>query len=369
MAGMRILCCDPEGCSRRGGLSIALRRLIDGLRSPALELWQVEQQTDGWSARCPDQPNQHASTFELLLQRVRPGLLLAVGWHTWSEAAVVAARQKGIPTVFWSHGVGCLTWYSARPLMGFLRWCLRSPRLLSVGTTLQQVDHLVVAYSRSDALDPRSVDETIARHWLAKDVSIIGNPVDTEFWSPAKLRPPQPSSVLSLGRLEWQKGHATALRIAMAAKSRPLHFCCMAPGINTYGKALQRQARRLAGDHRLHLMVGLSPEQRRQQLQQALVLISWSETEYQSLAMLEALACGCPVIARPRGWLRHEPVPGILVANNPREAIDWLDALANDSGLGTRLGAEGRTYVEQHHALAVVTRQWNHVFNQLRKPG
>lgn len=365
---MRILYCDPESSGQRGGLSIALQRLVEGLQAPTLELWQLEQRLGSCSARCLGQLIQQAPSLERLLSRLQPDLLLAVGWHTWSEEAAWVAHHQGIPTVFWSHGVGCLNWYSARPLLGALRWCWRAPRLVSVAKALQQVDHLVVAYSQSVALDPRSVDEALARRWLAKPVSVIGNPVDTWFWRPAHSPHRDSSIVLSVGRLEWQKGHASALRIVLAARAKPLRLRCIAPEFNPYGQQLQRRAARSAPADRLQLSLGTTAEQRREQLQRALCLISWSETEYQSLAMLEALACGCPVIARPRGWLLHGPIPGVLLANSRRQASAWLEALAADSAGAARLGQEGRAYVERCHALAVVSQQWRALFHHILEP-
>jgi glycosyltransferase involved in cell wall biosynthesis len=368
MPGVRILCCDPEGSSRRGGLSIALQRLVEALQGPPVELWQLQHQPGSYTACCLGRPTQQAPSLEALLPRLQPDLLLAVGWHTWSEAAVGVARRQGIPALFWSHGVGCLNWYSARPLLGALRWCWRAHRLFSVATALLQVDHLVVAYSRTAALDPRSVDEALARRWLARPVTVIGNPVDTHFWRPAG--PPHRSSsmVLSVGRLEWQKGHASALRIVLAARTKHLRLSCVAPAFNAYGQQLQRRAARSAQAHRLLLSLGMTAEQRLEHLQRALCLLSWSETEYQSLAMLEALACGCPVIARPRGWLLHGPIPGVLVTNSQRQASIWLDALAADSAWAARLGQEGRAYVERCHALHVVSQQWRALFHHILEP-
>ena len=342
---------------------------MEALQAPSLELWKLLQQPGSCTANCIGLPTQQAPSLDLLLSGLQPDLLLAVGWHTWSEAAALAAHHQGIPTVFWSHGVGCLNWYSARPLLGALRWCLRAHRLFSVAIVIQQVDNLVVAYSRKDALDPRSVDEALARRWLAKPITVIGNPVDTDFWRPAHPQHRESSTVLSVGRLEWQKGHAAALRIVLSARIKTLRLQCMAPAFNAYGQQLQRRAARSSRADSLQLSVNMTAEQRLDQLQGALCLISWSETEYQSLAMLEALACGCPVIARPRGWLLHDPIPGVLVANTQRQASSWLEALAADPAWAARLGQQGRAYVERCHSLTVVSQQWRALFHQILEPG
>lgn len=356
---MRLLFCDPEASQQRGGLSIALQRVVKALQTSNFEVWQVEREPGTWAAHCPGQPSQQAKRFAEVLDCLQPDLVVGVGWHTWSEEAVRVAHHNGIKTVFWSHGVGCLTWYAARPLLGLLRWCWRAPRVASLARSLRWVDHLVVAYSRRSALDSRSADEGLARRLFATQVSEIGNPVDTTFWKPAMVLSACPSAVLSVGRLEWQKGHASALGIVMSATDKGLQFGCVAPAMTPYGHVLERQIGRRDNTSRLQFHIGMEAVQRRQLLQQALCMVSWSETEYQSLAILEAMACACPVIARPCGWLVQGPIPGVLVTNRQAQASDWLDALMRDATWARQLGKAGRDYVEQHHAVSVVGQQWN----------
>ncbi len=227
------------------------------------------------------------------------------------------------------------------------------------------MNHLVVAYARRSALDSRSADEGLARRLFATPVSVIGNPVDTTFWKPAMAPHACPSAVLSVGRLEWQKGHATALGIVMSTTEKHLEFGCLAPAMTPYRQVLERQIGRRNNATRLQFHIGLDAVQRRQLLQQALCLISWSETEYQSLAILEAMACGCPVIARPRGWLVQQPIPGVLVTNRQAQASDWLLALLHDASWAKQLGQAGRRHVEEQHALPVVGHQWNALLQRL----
>jgi glycosyltransferase involved in cell wall biosynthesis len=290
-------------------------------------------------------------------------VLVAVGWHTPAERALCAART-GQRRVLWSHGLATLILYRAKPFLGVLRWIFRCPELLAVVATLRRCDRLVVAYPRRSRWDERSVDVVLAR-WLHVPVAVIGNPVDTDFWSPAPARSDQPMvSVVSMGRLEWQKGHGQALSIVLSA-SQQLRMQLLASEGSSDAKALYRQAQRQGQPGQLELLLGLDLEQRRRVLQQALCLLSWSETEYQSLAMLEALACGCPVVARPRGWLCHGPIPGVLVARSRREAKRYLQRLVAEPAWRGQLGAAGRAYVQGHHGVRVVAQQWIRLFDQL----
>ncbi len=290
-------------------------------------------------------------------------VLVAVGWHTPAERALRAALP-GQRRVLWSHGLATLILYRGRPVLGALRLLSRAPQLLAVIATLRRCDRLVVAYQRRSRWDPRSFDVVMAR-WLQVPVAVVGNPVDTDFWHPAQARSEQPmGSVVSIGRLEWQKGHGQALSIVFEA-AEPLRLQVLAPEGTADATLLQRQAQWKGQPERLQLLLGLAPEQRRRVLQQALCLLSWSETEYQSLAMLEALACGCPVVARPRGWLCHGPIPGVLVAHSRRQATLHLQRLVADPDWRAQLGAAGRAYVLGHHGLTVVAQQWTKLIEQL----
>jgi glycosyltransferase involved in cell wall biosynthesis len=266
--------------------------------------------------------------------------------------------------VLWSHGLATLILYRARPILGVLRWLSRCPELLAVVATLRRCDCLVVAYPRRSQWDERSVDVVLAR-WLHVPVAVIGNPVDTDFWRPAPAGGDQPlGAVVSMGRLEWQKGHAQALSIVLSA-SEQLRVQLLAPEGSADATHLHRQAQRQGKLEQLELLLGLDLDQRRQVLQQALCLLSWSETEYQSLAMLEALACGCPVVARPRGWLCHGPIPGVLVARSRLQAMRHLQRLVAEPAWRAELGAAGRAYVHDRHGLRVVAQQWTKLFAEL----
>jgi glycosyltransferase involved in cell wall biosynthesis len=362
---LRILCCDPEG-ENRGGLSVALELLVQALlKAKDFELWLLRREPGGYRASCSGHVPQQATNLSMLLSQLNPDVMLGVGWHTWSEIAVRQAARRGLPIVFWSHGVGCLHWYRARPVQASLRWLLRAHRFIGVAATMCQLDHLVVAYARKAHSDPRSVDQALAKG-LAKSVSAIGNPIDTSFWRPAEQPDCRRHLVVSVGRLEWQKGHAAALKILLQAPFTKAPLVCLAPVATPYGQKLQQLAARANASERLQLRFGLSAAQRRSFLQQATCLLSWSETEYQSLAMLEALACGCPVIARPRGWLCHAPIPGVLVTSSSRQASSWIDALEADPAWAADLGRQGRAYVVQHHSLVQVSGHWRTLLAALR---
>jgi glycosyltransferase involved in cell wall biosynthesis len=280
-----------------------------------------------------------------------------VGWHTRLERTFLTLAP-GTRLLLWSHGVGATAFYSSRPFQSLLRWLVRIPDILNLFRTLSRTSYLVTAYPRQSIFDTRSFDEAIAR-WMRVPVCSIGNPIDTNFWTPILGSPIIVPNVLSIGRLEWQKGHEKALGIVLATPTN-ITFTVLAPYAEpTYiGKLRQRAAAR-GCPQRMQILIGLSPTQRREHLRDSLCTLCWSETEYQSLAILESLACGCPVIARSRGWLRNRLVPGILVARNQTHASRLITELYDNPLWRHELSMAGRDYVATHHSLASVASHWH----------
>ena len=159
--------------------------------------------------------------------------------------------------------------------------------------------------------------------------------------------------------MEWQKGHTAAMEIVVSARVGYLRICCIAAEDSSYRREVELNAARLGCLDRLSLGIGMTDIQRLHCIQHSLCLLSWSEAEYQSLAILEALACGRPVVARSRGWLMHGPIPGVLVTSSKQQARIWLEELAADASWAADLGKAGREYVENFHALEVVSHHWS----------
>jgi len=354
-----VLVCDPEGHAR-GGLSLALEQLIHAGTTRQLRLWRLQRldAESGFRLITPDQRIDACGSLDTLLDRLRPAALVGVGWHTWSVVVVRRAQRRNIPLVFWSHGVGCCVLYRFRPLAGLVRWVVRAPALLAVIRTLRRLDALVVAYSRCCWWDARSLDAAFASR-LGCPVRTMANAIDTSFWTPDSRQPTTPwPQLVSMGRLEWQKGHVQVLEILAEARLPNSQLACLAPECTDQAYAFLSRATALGLQRQVRLEIALDSDARRAVLRQSLVYISWSETEYQSLAMLEAMACGCVVIARPRGWLCERVIPGVLITDSKQLASRWLRRLLRHPALARRLGTAGARYVHAHHALSGMREQW-----------
>ena len=377
---MRILITKPEPPGKQGGMTFALEQAISYLdKNDKLQISCLEYaESNEYRIHTTSIPST-TTTFSTIQEAIKfnnPELVIGVGWHTWSEQVTRIAKRNQCKTVFWSHGVGAFTWYTSKPLLSVARMCLRTNQIISLFKTLLQTDLLVTAYKRERWQDTRSIDEVIAR-WLNVVITVIPNAIDSSLWSPLREFPTPRPWVLSIGRLEWQKGMKKAFEIVRSSnnsnsdsKEYELKWLIMHPGgttINNETKAIRSLNAKHNGGNQLIERTGLKAAERRDILNQALCLLCWSDTEYQSLAILEALSCGCPVISRPVGWLKHQFVPGVMLAKNPAQASAYIMRLASDPSLHNQLAAAARKGIINKHRIETVASQWEDVIEKISK--
>jgi glycosyltransferase involved in cell wall biosynthesis len=97
-----------------------------------------------------------------------------------------------------------------------------------------------------------------------------------------------------------------------------------------------------------------------------------SENEAFGISLIEAMACGLPVVSSNMGGLRdiveHE-VDGLAVEAGNREQLRCsLDRLLADPALGARLGETARKTAEQRYAADGVADRYAHLFQRLTDP-
>jgi alpha-1,6-mannosyltransferase len=82
------------------------------------------------------------------------------------------------------------------------------------------------------------------------------------------------------------------------------------------------------------------------------------------LSVLEALACGTPVVATPAAVDGLEITPGLelAVAGGPDAFARTVLRLLDDAPERSRLGQEGRRYVERYHAWSGIRQRLEDVY-------
>jgi glycosyltransferase involved in cell wall biosynthesis len=80
--------------------------------------------------------------------------------------------------------------------------------------------------------------------------------------------------------------------------------------------------------------------------------------------VLEAMACGAPVIASPQACSALQAQPGrdLLVAENPERFAETLLGLLGNPSQQQSLGLTARSYVERYHSWDAITGQLEQVY-------
>jgi glycosyltransferase involved in cell wall biosynthesis len=115
----------------------------------------------------------------------------------------------------------------------------------------------------------------------------------------------------------------------------------------------------------------LEPDQVRAQLQRADAFLHASLSEGLPNVVLEAMACGLPVVATDVGGTSEavrDGSEGFLIApRDPRAAATTLAALWRDRGLRERMGRAGRARVEAEFRLARQTDEWMELYDAVAR--
>ncbi|HEV2662037.1 MAG TPA: glycosyltransferase, partial [Ktedonobacteraceae bacterium] len=93
-----------------------------------------------------------------------------------------------------------------------------------------------------------------------------------------------------------------------------------------------------------------------------------SEAELQSLATMEAMACGLPIIAAD-AWalpeLVHSNENGFLFQpGNSEEMAHYIDILVDDADMRARMGEESLQIITKHNRLQVLT-EWEELYRRM----
>jgi glycosyltransferase involved in cell wall biosynthesis len=83
--------------------------------------------------------------------------------------------------------------------------------------------------------------------------------------------------------------------------------------------------------------------------------------------VLEAMACGTPVVASPRALSSLNVADGrhALVAHCPAAFADAILSLMEDRALRRRLGHDARCYVEAYHDWRAIVKQLEAIYGEL----
>ncbi|MEW6406656.1 MAG: glycosyltransferase family 4 protein [Chloroflexota bacterium] len=190
-------------------------------------------------------------------------------------------------------------------------------------------------------------------------IKIIPNGVDLHRYAPGS-RDWQPPRMLFVGRLVYQKGVDLLFEALQDLKSHPWELSLVGDGPER--AALQKLARKQGISERVHFRGWLDGEAVLDQFRQANLFVFPSRHEGMPNAILEAMACGLPVIASHIAGneeLVMDGENGLLVPPEDSNALrNALGELLEDSTRRKQMGAASRQRVEANYSWEQVAREY-----------
>jgi glycosyltransferase involved in cell wall biosynthesis len=279
----------------------------------------------------------------LWLQTTLPGRIRRWGADVLVSALTIGPARSEVPSVSVVHDLTPLThpeWHAGRTLIGFIplweRTVERAARFLCVSETTAR--DLIERYP-----------ETASR------VRVVQNGVDAQFFCPAddpaaRQRARQRHAgdhpfILYLGTLEPRKNVEALVmaceRIWGRRRSRP--DLVLAGGAGWKTGSLHRRIARSAYRDKIHVTGYASRDAARELYRAAEVFVYPSLAEGFGLPVLEAMACGTPVVASTADALREVGGDAALYAppREPEALALQIERALDDEALRRRCAVSG----------------------------
>lgn len=331
----------PGGLAERGGIGRSLTSLARawGGRGAELPLAFVDSYGPGavWAW-----PFHWAAALARIAARRRRIALLHVNMATRGSAlrkAVIVrlGARLGLPVVVQLHGNDTDVFFRSLPSF--------AARALT--RSLARADRMIVLGESGRRVACETLGLAPAR------LRVLPNAV----WLPEGAAPARASGgcrLLFLGRLDASKGFPELLAALAAPRLAGLSWTARAAGVGPVERWRERAAA-LGLATRLRIEPWQPESTVRGWLAESDVLVLPSRREGLPMALLEAMAFGCAVIATPVGCVpevvEHEQ-SGLLVPPGDADALAAALARAiGDPALRARLGAAARARVRERHAI------------------
>ena len=177
-------------------------------------------------------------------------------------------------------------------------------------------------------------------------VSVIPNYVLTDLFSPT-VRKPVPDRICFVGRLDEEKAP-----LALVEACTGLDVEIVMVGEGQLRHALEKRAEEL--DVRLKLIGSMPHHELPAILRSSALFVLTSPREGHPKALLEAMACGLPVIGVDSPGIRElvdHRKTGILCGSSPEDIRTAIQELMANSELQERIGRNARQYICDHFSL------------------
>lgn len=200
-----------------------------------------------------------------------------------------------------------------------------------------------------------------------KQLVYLPNPVSLEKYYPDDSSARKNDQALYLGAILKIKGVYDILRAIPLVRKGGTNVHFIFCGDYETAK-LRQQAIQLGLDSKVDIRDWISYEEKLRLLQQSTMLLLPSHSEGFPIVVLEAMACGLPVIATPvgglQGVLQNEVNALIVEQGNFSMLAEKIELMAKDSTLREKLAANGFELAKKHDVRLVMS-ELKKLYNEL----
>ena len=303
--------------------------------------------------------------------RVRPAVLsLLAPWIYRRQIRAAAVLKTNQASGAWTAVLA--RWLHGTPLVvrcGFpwsFNYERESPRMVR-RLAVRVLERLAVRAADRVVVTSQAVaDYLVMRHGVDRGrLRIIPNAIDVDRFAPARPARREKGLIVFVGRLAPEK----RLDVLVAAAASVPGARLLLIGDGPERDRLARQA--AATGVPLELAGTVPNTEVAAWLARAEIFALPSAYEGQPKALLEAMACGLPVVGSDvtgiRDIVRHGETGWLVTAGDAGALAVALGTLSDDPALRERLGRAGRTAVQQRYALPAVVEQEMAVLSEVAR--
>jgi len=214
---------------------------------------------------------------------------------------------------------------------------------------------------------PLEADEVRRFNFRLSNITIIPNGFDSEIDQPSEDANSSKIAniienmtfILFLGRINWKKGLD---RLMQALNHIPSHICLIVAGNDedNYQSVIEALAVRAGVSKRIFFTGAVYGKTKTALFQKAAAMVLPSYSENFGNTVLEAMACGCPVVVTPEVGLSdvvETSGAGWVVDGDAKVFGNALKKLLADKSLMFKMGVNGKKTVKERFAWQVVSGQ------------
>lgn len=238
---------------------------------------------------------------------------------------------------------------------------------------LNMLERQVLALADAITSPSQKMAEIATNLWKLsqRNIEIVPNPIDDDFFVPGTSAPLVPHIVLFVGRLDPQKGVEVLLDAFFRVRQQVPDACLHVVGddailwengrAKSYQAELLQRCQDIGIQDAVRFLGKIARDQLPQLYQQSTVCVIPSKFENFPTVCLEAMACGKPVVASRCGGIPEmirDGEDGWLVP--PENAIAFSEALVNvlkNPSSAAIFGQNARKRIESHYAKRIISQQ------------